>query len=57
MVSTVTGVAPSVSMVRSCVELGAPGHKFYVLEGASYYDELTYDDELTRSGRPRTRTS
>ena len=47
MVSTVTGVAPSLSMVRSCIEEGAPGHKFYVLEGASYHDELTYDDELS----------
>ena len=47
MVSTVTGVAPSMSMVRSCIEEGAPGHKFYVLEGASYHDELTYDDELS----------
>ena len=47
MVSTVTGVAPSMSMVRSCVMEGAPGHKFYVLEGASYQDELTYDKELS----------
>ena len=46
MVATVTGVAPSMSMVRNCVMEGAPGHKFYVLLGASYQDELTYDKEL-----------
>ena len=46
MLSTVTGVAPSISMVRSAVLEGAQGHKFYVLLGASYQDELTYDTEL-----------
>ena len=46
MVATVTGVAPSVSMLRSCHLEGEQGHKFYVLEGASYCDELTYDIEL-----------
>jgi ferredoxin--NADP+ reductase len=46
MVGTVTGIAPSVSMLRSCLLEGWQGHKFYVLEGASYYDELTYDKEL-----------
>ena len=46
MVATVTGVAPCVSMIRNCVMEGAPGHKIYVLEGASYQDELTYDKEL-----------
>jgi NAD(P)H-flavin reductase len=46
MLSTVTGVAPSVSIVRSYLYQGGEGHKFYVLLGASYYDELTYDKEL-----------
>ena len=46
MVATVTGIAPSVSMLRSCHLEGGQGHKFYVLEGASYFDELTYDIEL-----------
>ena len=46
MVATVTGVAPSISMVRSCVIEGARDYKFYVLLGASYQDELTYDKEL-----------
>ena len=47
MLATVTGVAPSVSMVRSSLLEGAQGHKFYVLLGASYQDELTYDKELS----------
>ncbi|MSQ06136.1 MAG: ferredoxin--NADP reductase [Dehalococcoidia bacterium] len=47
MLSTVTGVAPSVSMVRDYLHRGSPGHHhFYILEGASYYDELVYDQEL-----------
>ena len=46
MVATVTGIAPSVSMLRSCHLDGGQGHKFYVLEGASYHDEFTYDIEL-----------
>ena len=47
MVSTVTGVAPSISMLRACHLEGVQDHKFYVLLGASYQDELTYDKELT----------
>ena len=46
MVSTVTGVAPSISMLRACHLEGVQDHKFYVLLGASYQDELTYDKEL-----------
>ena len=46
MAATVTGVAPSISMLRSCHLESAPGHKFYVLLGASYADELTYEEEL-----------
>ncbi len=46
MAATVTGVAPSVSMMRSYLHEGEEGHKFYVLLGASYRDELTYDKEL-----------
>lgn len=47
MLSTVTGVAPSVSMVRDYLHRGAPGHHhFYVIEGASFHDELVYDREL-----------
>ena len=46
MVATVTGVAPYVSMIRSYLHEGGKGHKFFVLLGASYADELTYDKEL-----------
>ena len=52
MLSTVTGVSPSVSMVRdylhNCPEPaeGGEGQVFYVLLGASYQDELTYDEEF-----------
>jgi ferredoxin-NADP reductase len=47
MLSTVTGVAPSVSMVRDYLHRGSPGHHhFYILLGASYHDELVYDQEL-----------
>ena len=47
MVATVTGVAPFVSMIRSYLHEGGEGHKFYILLGASYADELTYDGELS----------
>ena len=46
MLSTVTGVSPSVSMVRDYLHNGGEGHTFYILLGASYCDELTYDHEL-----------
>ena len=46
MLSTVTGVSPSVSMVRDYLHNGGRGHTFYILLGASYVDELTYDKEL-----------
>ena len=47
MLSTVTGVAPSVSMVRQYLYEGKDdGHVFYIMYGASYVDEFTYDIEL-----------
>ena len=46
MVATVTGVAPFISMLRSYFHRQGVGHRFYVLEGASYQDELVYDEEL-----------
>ena len=46
MLGTVTGVAPFVSIVRDHLHYGRTGHHFYILEGASYYDEFVYDDEL-----------
>ena len=46
MLSTVTGVSPSISMIRDHLHNSRYGHIFYVLLGASYHNELTYDDEL-----------
>ena len=46
MLATVTGVAPFVSMLRSYFYRQGQGHRFYVLEGASYLDEFVYDKEL-----------
>ena len=52
MLSTVTGVSPSVSMVRDYLHNhpdpveGDERHVFYILLGASYRDELTYDEEF-----------
>ena len=46
LVATVTGVAPYISMIRQYIHEGITGHNFYVLLGASYSDELTYDHEL-----------
>ena len=46
MVATVTGVAPYISIIRQYLHEGGTGHKFYVLLGASYQDELTYDTQL-----------
>jgi ferredoxin--NADP+ reductase len=54
MVGTVTGVVPYVSMLRKWLndpawpEGGKDGHRFFVLEGASYMDEFGYDEELSR---------
>jgi ferredoxin--NADP+ reductase len=47
MLATVTGVAPYVSMLRQYLYEGREGHRFYVLLGASYQDELTYDQEFS----------
>ena len=46
MVATVTGVVPYISILRSYLHQGTSGHRFYVLMGASYQDEFTYDKEL-----------
>ena len=54
MVSTVTGVAPSVSILRQYLKDKGDGHNFYVLLGASYHDELTYDSELASMARDHT---
>lgn len=47
MVATVTGVSPYVSMVRDYLkDKNDQEYTFYILLGASYYDELVYDEEL-----------
>ena len=48
LLSTVTGVAPTISMIRQYLHQGGQGHYFYVILGASYQDELTYDQELSQ---------
>ncbi len=46
-VSTVTGVAPTVSILRHALMTGEHGEReFHVLDGGSYIDELAYRDEL-----------
>ena len=46
MVSTVTGVAPFVSMIRS-IDFNQTDFNIWVFEGASYIDEFGYLNELT----------
>lgn len=46
MVSTVTGVAPFVSMIRS-IDFTQTDYNIWVFEGASYIDEFGYLNELT----------
>ncbi|NQW23179.1 MAG: ferredoxin--NADP reductase [SAR202 cluster bacterium] len=47
MLSTVTGLAPSVSMLRQYLHDGVDeGHVFYIMYGASYVDEFAFDKEL-----------
>jgi len=46
MIATVTGIVPFISILREYLYQEQSGHHFYVLEGASYVEELTYDDEL-----------
>ncbi len=46
LVATVTGVVPYISFIRDYLHRGQQGHRFYLLHGASYVNEFTYDDEL-----------
>ena len=46
LVATVTGVVPYISFIRDYLHNGREGHRFYVLQGASYQDEFAYDREL-----------
>ena len=53
LVSTVTGVVPYVSILRDYIHHSRSGHRFHVLQGASYADEFTYDGELIDLARER----
>ena len=46
LVGTVTGMVPYISFLRDYLHNGREGHHFYLLMGASYVDEFTYDEEL-----------
>ena len=48
LVGTVTGMCPYVSFLRDYLHGDREGHRFYVMEGASYVDEFGYDDEFRR---------
>ena len=57
MLATVTGLAPSISMVRQYLHDGADeGHVFYIMYGASYADELTYDVEFNELAKKHPET-
>ena len=56
MVATVTGVAPFVSILRSYFHRGGHGHRFYVLQGASYHNEFVYREELEEMARAHPET-
>ena len=53
LVGTVTGIVPYVSFLRDYIHAGGEGHRFYVLQGASYRDELAYDAELEQIAAER----
>jgi len=53
LVATVTGIVPYMSYIRDYLHHDRQGHHFYVLLGASYVDEFTYDEELRRLSRER----
>ena len=46
LVATVTGVVPYISFIREYLHKGDKGHHFYLLHGASYFDEFAYKIEL-----------
>ena len=54
LVSTVTGVVPYVSFIRDYLHQGGDGHHFYVLHGASYFNEFVYDRELEGIAQDRS---
>jgi ferredoxin--NADP+ reductase len=46
LVATVTGIVPYMSYIRDYLRQGLEGHRFYVLQGASYTNEFVYDEEM-----------
>lgn len=48
MVSTVTGINPFISILRDYIHQGRTGHRFHLLQGASYQNEFGYREELER---------
>ena len=46
MVATVTGIAPFVSIIRQYLHDGMEDHRFFFMEGASFFNEFIYDNEL-----------
>ena len=46
MISTVTGIAPYISILRDYFYLGKTGDEFHVLQGSSYMDEFVYNREM-----------
>ncbi len=52
MISTVTGVAPFISMLRAYIHGDyKKKYKIYVFQGASYQDEFGYDEELMKMAK------
>ncbi len=46
LVGTVTGIVPYVSYLRKYLSDNKSGHRFFVMEGASHFDEFIYDKEF-----------
>ncbi|MBT18098.1 MAG: hypothetical protein CL889_03880 [Dehalococcoidia bacterium] len=46
LVGTVTGIVPYVSYIRQFLNDKRTGHRFFVMEGASHFDEFVYDQEF-----------
>ena len=53
LVATVTGVVPYISIIRDYLYNRREGHRLYVLFGASYQHELSFDKELSRIAAER----
>ena len=53
LVATVTGIVPYVSYIRDYLHAERSGHHFYILHGASYFDEFAYQSELGDLARIR----